>query len=65
MSVEVRTGQPEDVSELSAVLAPDTRPAHTRQRWHEHTVGGDPIVNRRLRACELVEEPSSIMVREV
>ncbi len=39
MAVEVRTGQPEDVSELSDALAPDTSSAHTRQRWREHVVG--------------------------
>ena len=65
MSVEVRTGQPADVSELSATLTPDTCPARTRQRWREHTVEGDPIINRWLRAVEVVEEPSWVMVREV
>ena len=48
MTAEVRTGQPEDVSELSDALAPDTSPAHTRQRWHEHTVG-----HREMLVAEL------------
>ena len=65
MSVEVRTGQPQDVSKLSDALAPDTPPVHTRQRSREHTVEGGPTVNRRLCAHEVVEEPSWVMVREV
>ena len=48
MTVEVRTGLPEDVSKLSAALAPDTSPAHTRQRWQEHTMG-----HREMLVAEL------------
>ena len=55
MTAEVRTGQPEDVSELSDALAPDTSPAHTRQRWHEHTVGHREMLvatlDGRLAGC--------------
>ena len=55
MTVEVRTGHPEDVSELSVALAPDTSPAHTRQRWQEHTVGHREMLvatlDGRLAGC--------------
>ena len=55
MSVEVRAGQPEDVSELSAALTPDTSPAHTRQRWREHTVSHREMLvatlDGRLAGC--------------
>ncbi len=55
MTVEVRTGQPEDVSELSDALSPDTNPAHTRQRWREHTAGHREMLvatlDGRLAGC--------------
>ena len=55
MSVEVRTGLPEDVSELADALARDTPRAHTRQRWREHTIGHREmlvaLLDGRLAGC--------------